>query len=83
MNQRSILAARGERRCVPLAFGWVPENGRDHAESRKPLVRMLDALVFVRAVAMIASGWAQRAPLEARTAAGDSSSCTLSRSPAS
>ena len=44
---------------APFAFGGVPEDGRDHTESRKPLVRVLDALVLVRAVAVIASGWAR------------------------
>ena len=44
---------------APFAFGGVPEDGRDHTESRKPLVRVLHALVLVRAVAIIASAWAR------------------------
>ena len=39
----------------PLAFRWVPQNSRDHSEPRKSLVRALDTLIFVGAVATIAS----------------------------
>lgn len=39
----------------PLAFRWVPQNSRDYSEPRKSLVRALDTLVFVGAVATIAS----------------------------
>ena len=48
-----------DRLDAPFAFGGVPEDGRDHTESRKSLVRVLHALVLVRAVAMITSGWAR------------------------
>ena len=58
MEEHANREALG-RLDAPFAFGGVPEDGRDYTESRKPLVRVLHALVLVRAVAMIASGWAR------------------------
>ena len=39
----------------PLAFRCVPQNSRDYSEPRKSLMRALDTLVFVGAVATITS----------------------------
>ena len=48
-------ASRGHLAYSPLTFRGVPQDGRDYSESRKPLVRVPDALVLVGAVAKIVS----------------------------